>query len=624
MKHLRSKSFVFTIVVAAVGLIQAASAHRQNGILPFPPKGVAVTDCTGSPDGTPCDDGNACTSGETCRSGICVSPVTFAEATGSPVGVGAGPWRVAVADFNLDHRPDLAVANLDSNNVTILLGNGSGGFAEAPGSPVAVGLSPLTVEIGDFNLDGNPDLAVANYGSNTVTILLGDGSGGFTTAPESPVDVGSGPGSVAISDFDLDGKPDLALSAYYSGNVTILLGDGSGEFREASGSPVHVGVSPSFVVAGDFSRDNKPDLAIASTVGTVSIQLGNGSGGFAEAPGSPVGVEENPTFIAIGDFNLDNTPDLVVTDYLSAAITILLGDGSGGFAEAAGSPVAVGMNPVAASIGDFNLDNRPDLAVANDDDHGNVTILLGNGSGGFAAAASSPVPVGSRAHSVAVGDFDVDGKPDIAVANFGSATVTIMLGNPGLAPDGTSCSDGNGCTVSDTCSNGLCTGGPPVICDDGNSCTIDSCDPKSGCQHAPDPSCNQPPDCQSARPSQDKLWPPHHEMVPIDILGVGDPDGDPVSVVVTGIAQDEAVGIGRGAACPDGTGIGTNRATLRSERDGNGDGRVYIVSFIAHDGRGGECTGVVTVCVPHDEGDNACGDQGPIASSEGPCGSSPP
>jgi hypothetical protein len=108
-------------------------------------------------------------------------------------------------------------------------------------------------------------------------------------------------------------------------------------------------------------------------------------------------------------------------------------------------------------------------------------------------------------------------------------------------------------------------------------------------------------------------------MVPVAIAGVSDPDGDPVAVVVTGIAQDEPVGTASDGACPDGAGVGTSTPLLRAERDGHGDGRVYTVSFAANDARGGECEGTVTICVPHDQGRHSCGDQGPSVNSTDTC-----
>src|SRR5262245_57650525 len=359
---------------------------------------------------------------------------------GSPVFVGTDPLSVAVDDFNLDGKPDLATANADSNNVTILLNTCDArpcsgiAFTQPAGSPVGVGTDPVSVAVGDFNLDGKPDLAVANQVSNTVTILLGDGMGGFTQPAGSPVGVGAGPFSVAVGDFNLDGKPDLAVANHTSNNVTILLVDGMGGFTPPAGSPVGVGAWPFSVPVRAFNLDGKPDLATANqNSNTVTILLGDGMGGFTQPAGSPVGVGALPLSVAVGDFNLDGQPDLAVANTGTNNVTILLGDGMGRFTQAAGSPVGAGAPPRSVAVGDFNLDGKPDLAVANTSSN-NVTILLGDGAGSFTQPAGSPVTAGDTPRSVAVGDFNLDGKPDLATANTGSNNVTILLNTCSNAP----------------------------------------------------------------------------------------------------------------------------------------------------------------------------------------------
>jgi hypothetical protein len=407
----------------------------------------------------------------------------FTQSAGSPVAVGNNPRSLAIGDFNSDGKSDLAAANLFSNNVTILVGNGSGGFTQPAGSPVAVGTYPQSVVVGEFNQDGKLDLAVANTTSNNVTILLGDGSGGFNEPADSPINTGAGPAFLAVGDLNLDGRIDLASANANSNSLTILLGNGSGGFTQAGGSPIGVGLIPVSVSVGDFNLDGKPDLAIANGGSTnVTILLGNGSGGFFQSAGSPV---SGGSVVGVGDFNLDGKPDLAVANYntnnltiqlnscnafpcsgmgfsqpagspidlgsahfsvtvadfnldgkadltmadpYSNNLTILLGNGSGGFTEPAGSPVSAGASPRSIAIGDFNLDGKADMAVTNVDSD-NVTILLGNGSGGFTQAAGSPIGVGDFPNSIAVGDFNRDGRADLAVANAHSNNVTILLGN---------------------------------------------------------------------------------------------------------------------------------------------------------------------------------------------------
>ena len=132
---------------------------------------------------------------------------------------------------------------------------------------------------------------------------------------------------------------------------------------------------------------------------------------------------------------------------------------------------------------------------------------------------------------------------------------------------------------------------------------------------------NQPPECDAAAASSEELWPPRHKFEDVSVMGVTDPDGDPVAITITAIAQDEpTLGLGAGNTCPDADGVGTDTASLLTERSGTlqtaGGGRVYHISFTAEDGRGGECSGTVTVCAPHDQRQGvACVDAGPIFDS---------
>lgn len=338
---------------------------------------------------------------------------SFAQAQGSPISVGNLPSSVTAGDFNLDGKPDLAVTNEGTNDVTILLGAGNGGFVQSVDSPVSVGTTPLSVATGDFNLDSKPDLAVANYISKNVTILLGNGSGSFMQAAGSPVsNSGEPPQTVIVEDFNLDGKPDLALANLGFSDVTILLGNGTGGFIQPASAVGTVGGAFSLATS-DFNNDGKPDLAVPNQgFANVAILLGNGNGGFVHAIGSPVGVGLTPRSVAVGDFNRDGKPDVAVANHGPANVTILLGNGLGGFTPAAGSPFSSGSRPLSVTVGDFNFDSKPDLVMANYfTDH--VTILLGDGNGSFAQAAGSPIRTGTDPYSVAIGDFNLDGKPDL-------------------------------------------------------------------------------------------------------------------------------------------------------------------------------------------------------------------
>ncbi len=337
------------------------------------------------------------------------------------------PAAVAVGEFNADSRLDLATANDYYNSVSILRGNGSGGFS-AP-ADITVSGTPYSIAVGDFNGDSRPDLATANLDSNNVSILLANGTGGFN-GPTSFA-AGSGPISVAVGHFNGDSSLDLVTANYRSspGDVSILLGNGSGGFSAPTNFDAGDN-NPHSVAVGNFNADAHRDLAVANTgfPYNISILLGNGSGGFSGPTNFDAGT--NPSSVAVGNFNADALADLAVANTGTPTgppsnVSILLGNGSGGF----GLPTnfTAGGAPSSIAVGDFNADSRADLAVANHFSN-DVSILVGNGSGGFSPPAN--FGVGRNPNSVVVGDFNGDARPDLATANLdaiNSLDVTVLL-----------------------------------------------------------------------------------------------------------------------------------------------------------------------------------------------------
>ena len=354
-------------------------------------------------------------------------------AGGSPYNVSSVPEWMAVGDFNGDGNPDLAIVDSGTRTGNILLGNGIGGFTAGPTFPT--GSFAVWVAVGDFNGDGKQDLAVANAGDNTVSILLGNGSGGFSLLG-SPIMVGTTPSSIAVADFNRDGKADLAVANDSGSSVTVLLGNGDGTFAAATGSPVSVGSQPIWVGTGDFNGDGIPDLVVANFgVNNVTVLLGNGNGSF-NTPGTTLAAGTGPQGGVVGDFNGDGEMDFAVANGGSGNITVFFGNGSG--TSFTTLTVGVGTNPDSIAVGDFNGDGNLDLAVANAGQTGAggpvgnvVTILLGNGSGGFTPASFSPT-AGSNPIAVVVGDFNNDGRADLAVENLVSSNVSVFLGNVAL------------------------------------------------------------------------------------------------------------------------------------------------------------------------------------------------
>ncbi len=340
----------------------------------------------------------------------------------------APPAAVAQGDFNGDGIADLVVANQAANTISIFIGNGSGGFAPASVATIAVGQTPSSVLALDFNGDGKVDLAVTNSGSGTVTVLLGDGTGGFSAAPGSPVSVGSQPRHVAAGDFNGDGLPDLAVVNSGDNTVSILVGNGNGSFSHFSDEAT--GLTPFSIAVADFDGDGYADFAVSNSgSGSVTVKLGNGRGAFTEASGSPFAAGTGARFIVAADLNGDNIPDLAVANYGAGTVSILFGDGYGSFPYS--SSTTVGSNPAAIALSDFNGDGATDLAVANSGS-GTASILLGNGGGAFTAMANSPFGAGTSPVALVAGEFNGDGRADLAVVANGSSEVRLLLGKAPL------------------------------------------------------------------------------------------------------------------------------------------------------------------------------------------------
>ena len=252
----------------------------------------------------------------------------FTQAPGSPIAVGGQPQYVASGDFNGDGIVDLAVANFQStsNSVTILLGNGDGTFYQAVGSPVAVGSNPWFIAVADMNGDGKADLAMSNGGSGNVTVLLGNGDGTFTAGLGSPLGVGSSARSIAVADFNGDGRPDVAVANYNDNTISILVQNSGGTgFTAKPNITLPAGTNPWTVVASDFNADGKADLAVTGfSSNKVYVFLGNGDGTFTQAPNSPVSAGSGATGLLVEDFNHDGRPDIAVADQ-NGNVTVLQG-----------------------------------------------------------------------------------------------------------------------------------------------------------------------------------------------------------------------------------------------------------------------------------------------------------
>lgn len=375
----------------------------------------------------------------------------------------ATPGPIVLADFNHDGSLDIATSD-GMSLVYIVLNNGDGSFKPPVG--YAAGQDIFAIAVGDFNNDGNLDLVVTNrtpYGLakpgakgaasgciyGCVTVLLGNGDGTFQ--PGVTYTAGSNAWSVAVADFNGDGKLDIVSSNNFDNNVSVLVGNGDGTFKTAVN--YSVGTSPGFVVVGDFNGDHHPDIAVAtdSSAGGVDVLLGNGDGTFQKAVSYPTGGI-NTYAVAVGDFNGDGKLDLAITNYNSGPSSttsnfgVLLGNGDGTFQSARVQTYTAGITD--QHVADVNGDGRADLIMAT---NAGFTVALGNGDGTFAPAVSYGGFYSCGV--VAAGDLNGDNKLDIAASDFNSMAMVLGFGdgtfpaprlyNPGISTAGVVAGDFN-------------------------------------------------------------------------------------------------------------------------------------------------------------------------------------
>ncbi|MGH9968156.1 MAG: FG-GAP-like repeat-containing protein [Pyrinomonadaceae bacterium] len=336
--------------------------------------------------------------------------------------VGNTPRSVAAGDFSGDGKPDLVTANYFGDNVSLLLGDGAGNFAIT--GTVTTGQRPRAVALADFNNDSKLDLVVSRDFSSTVSLLLGTGTGTFSAPVDFPVgpNPSMNPLSLVTADFNNDGKRDIATGNDGSSTVSILLGNGTGGFAPATSVS---GIRPASLAVADFNGDSKPDLAASNiSNGMVTIILGDGNGGFGTATHFNGGSLLQG--IAATDFNGDNAVDIAVTNFSDcctpAFVAVLLGDGAGSFGANTKFPVPAG--PLAIAVGDFNGDAKKDVATANvQQTSSNVSVLLGNGAGALGAATN--FSIGAAPNFVITGDVNLDGAVDLIATNPPNATALL-------------------------------------------------------------------------------------------------------------------------------------------------------------------------------------------------------
>jgi hypothetical protein len=378
-----------------------------------------------------------------------ISAITF---NSHNFAAGSRPSSLTLADFSGDGKVDVAVADYgnpsaaDAGGVSILFGNGDGSFQAA--IPSLAGKNPINIAAGDFDNDGKQDLVLSlmgdrpQNGNGALKILFGNGDGTFTRTAD--FSAGIAPFSVAVSDFNGDGKLDFAVTDVNSG-VYVFLGNGDGSFRQSG--PITAGNNPVAVTMGDLNGDGIMDLVVpdlhdptSPDHGGVSILLGKGDGSFENPEYYKVGLF--PTSVVLGDVNGDGKPDVVISSFIASIglagsrVSVLLGNGDGTFAPdkwvGTGTAEHLSVFPLSVAIADFDSDGKPDLAEVLGPW---VTVIRGNGDGTFQVLPPSEpdqrvtmlFQADQGPFQLALQDLDGDGKPDIVVANQGSNSISVMI-----------------------------------------------------------------------------------------------------------------------------------------------------------------------------------------------------
>ncbi len=366
----------------------------------------------------------------------------FVRSAGRPIVVGPGSGEIVLADLNRDGHLDLLTKHLLARTIAVRAGNGRGEFAPPAAGPITFAYQPGAIALGDLNGDLIFDLGLArkDRDGEYVHVLLGDGGGGFGEAPGSPVTASAAiefyKPMLLLADVNGDGNADVVTANGRRNSVEVLLGDGRGALTTAPSITLAAGRDLYTFALGDVDGDGHLDLVAASCVeaadeeGLLQVLRGDGTGAFVGARGAhgaAMRIPPGSRVAALADLDGDGHRDAVIS-YGRGNLGILRNDGSGIFAPERAGHMAYPLPGPAhrVVVADINGDDRSDLVAATVD---SVSVLLADADdNGFTPARGSPFAAGPGAYYVAIGDVDEDGRVDLVASSFEGDAVTLLMG----------------------------------------------------------------------------------------------------------------------------------------------------------------------------------------------------
>ena len=328
------------------------------------------------------------------------------------------PASAATNDVNGDNLLDMVVVNDGNNWINVFLGSGNGNFTLFAVMSTKISSTISDIELCDFNSDQQLEIAVANSDNDSFSILFGYGNGTFSVPTTHSTNIVISPIALATADINNDGCSDIVIVGYKSDNIGIYGGNCNATFKMISIYQLRAGWGPYMIMIDDLNNDNSMDLVITYTkYNSITVYFGDGTGRFLASPMNLTTNSEMWDMFALGDFNKDNRTDVVVSENTVNRITIFFGYGNGNFVRGGTYPLGACYDGAWIAVDDFNDDNQLDVSVSCPSAN-NVVMLFGNNDGEFWSRTTYSTGVNSYPHLLMSGDFNNDEKTDLAVVDY--------------------------------------------------------------------------------------------------------------------------------------------------------------------------------------------------------------